>query len=98
MANTEQKYNFKLSLTAGLINDYGIFNLRKGSDLDTDDAYNNIKVMVFIDGQQYVENDATQIMHAGESSFKEFDGVLPTLTDAGGGTEWEVENYGLELR
>lgn len=96
MANTEQKYNLKLSVVAGLQNDYHVFNLRKGDT--SDDAYNNIKVMIFTDGQKYVENEATQIMHAGESSFKEFDGVQPVLADAGGSVEWDIDNYGPELK
>lgn len=96
MANTEQKYNLKLSVVVGLQNDYHVFNLRKSDTFD--DAYNNIKVMIFTDGQQYVENDATQIMHAGESSYREFDGVQPVLADAGGSVEWDIDNYGPELK
>jgi len=37
-------------------------------------------------------------MHAGESSFKEFDGVQPVLADAGGSVEWDIDNYGPELK
>lgn len=96
MANTEKKYNLKLSVVAGLLNDYHVFNLRKGDD--NEDAYNNIKVMIFTDGKQYVENEATQMMHAGESSYKEFDGILPTLADPGGSTQWDVDNYGPQLK
>lgn len=50
MADTEQKYNLRLSVVAGLQNDYNVFNLRQGGASDTDDAYNNIKVMIFTDG------------------------------------------------
>jgi hypothetical protein len=37
-------------------------------------------------------------MHAGESSYREFDGVQPVLADAGGSVEWDTDNYGPELK
>lgn len=89
----EKKYNVKLSAAAGLVDNYSVFNLRKGTVSDSTDAYHNIKIQVFIDGKEYVENSAATFMHAGESSYKEFDGVQPTLQDG----DWTVGNYGHAL-
>jgi hypothetical protein len=44
-------YNTRISIEPGLQDTYQVFNL------DAEYVYNNVKVEVIIDGDQYVEND-----------------------------------------
>ena len=62
-------YNTKISIKPGLQDTYQVFNL------DASKVNENIKIEVIVDGDQYVENDTPQIMHAGNSSYKLFEGI-----------------------
>ena len=81
------KYNTKISIQPGLQDTFGVFNL------DAEFAFNNIRVDVIIDGDQYVESDVSQTLHAGTSSFKEFDGIKPEDSNT-----WDLSNYGEKFR
>lgn len=77
------KYNTRISIEPGLQDTYQVFNL---------DAYyvnKNIKVEVIIDGDQYVESDIPQTMHAGNSNFKQFEGINNENSN-----NWDLSKYG----
>ena len=81
------KYNTKISIQPGLQDTFGVFNL------DADFAFSNIKVDIIIDGDQYVESDASQIAHAGSSNFKEFEGINSEDSNT-----WDLSNFGEKFR
>ena len=76
-------YNTKISIKPGLQDTYQVFNL------DAEYVDKNIKIEVIVDGDQYVENDTPQIMHAGSSSYKPFEGINNEVSN-----DWSLNNYG----
>ena len=80
-------YNTKISIKPGLQDTYQVFNL------DAKQVDKNIKIEVIVDGDQYVENDTPQIMHAGNSSYKLFEGINNENSNT-----WELANYGKKFK
>lgn len=80
-------YNTKISIKPGLQDTYQVFNL----DAKQVDKY--IKIEVIVDGDQYIENDTPQIMHAGNSSYKLFEGINNENSNT-----WELANYGNKFK
>lgn len=80
-------YNTKISIKPGLQDTYQVFNL------DASKVNENIKIEVIVDGDQYVENDTPQIMHAGNSSYKLFEGINNENSNT-----WELANYGKKFK
>lgn len=80
-------YNTKISIKPGLQDTYQVFNL----DASKVDA--NIKIEVIIDGDQYIENGTPQIMHAGNSSYKLFEGINNENSNT-----WSLDNYGKKFK
>ena len=81
------KYNTRISIKPGLQDTYQVFNL------DASKVNENIKIEVIVDGDQYVENDTPQIMHAGNSSYKLFEGINNENSNT-----WELANYGKKFK
>lgn len=69
-----ENYNTRISLSVGLVNTYNIFQL----DAAVADA---IKIEVITDGGQYVEDDASTVMHAGTSNWRDFEGIKDISTN-----------------
>ena len=84
------KGNVRIQVKASLQNNYNVFGLLK--DDTSGDARSKIMVDVITDGSIYVSNTETNILHAGESTFKEFEGLLPVNLATGG--SWQVDQYG----
>ena len=80
-------YNTKISIKPGLQDTYQVFNL------DAEFVDKNIKIEVIVDGDQYIENDTPQIMHAGNSSYKLFEGINNENSNT-----WELANYGKKFK
>ena len=80
-------YNTKISIKPGLQDTYQVFNL------DAEQVDKNIKIEVIVDGDQYVENNTPQIMHAGNSSYKLFEGINNENSNT-----WELANYGKKFK
>ena len=80
-------YNTKISIKPGLQDTYQVFNL------DAEQVDKNIKIEVIVDGDQYIENDTPQIMHAGNSSHKLFEGINNENSNT-----WELANYGKKFK
>ena len=80
-------YNTKISIKPGLQDTYQVFNL------DASKVDENIKIEVIVDGDQYIENDTPQIMHAGNSSHKLFEGINNENSNT-----WELANYGKKFK
>lgn len=80
-------YNTKISIKPGLQDTYQVFNL------DAEQVDKNIKIEVIVDGDQYVENDTPQIMHAGNSSYKLFEGINNENSNT-----WSLDNYGKKFK
>ena len=80
-------YNTKISIKPGLQDTYQVFNL------DASKVNENIKIEVIVDGDQYIENDTPQIMHAGNSSYKLFEGINNENSNT-----WELANYGKKFK
>lgn len=80
-------YNTKISIKPGLQDTYQVFNLDAGQ------VDKSIKIEVIVDGDQYVENDTPQIMHAGNSSYKLFEGINNENSNT-----WELANYGKKFK
>lgn len=80
-------YNTKISIKPGLQDTYQVFNL------DADQVNKYINVEVIIDGDQYVESDIPQIMHAGNSSYKLFEGINNENSNT-----WSLDNYGKKFK
>lgn len=90
-----EKYNTQAKVIAGLQNDYNTFSLRKNKASSSDqDAYSSIKIDIIIDGDIYVENSSSQILQAGESTLKDFEGINPVLKNRDGKFTWEDKKYG----
>ena len=81
------KSNVKISIQAGLQKDYGIFNLNAAS------AYTNILIETITTGKTYVESGETSIMHAGESGYREFEGINPVNA-----IDWDLTILGDKLK
>ena len=80
-------YNTRISVEPGLQNTYQVFNL------NADQVNKHINVEVIIDGDQYVESDTPQIMHAGSSNFRQFEGINNENSNT-----WELTNYGEKFK
>lgn len=80
-------YNTRISVEPGLQNTYQVFNLNAG------EVNKHINVEVIIDGDQYVESDIPQIMHASSSNFKQFEGINNENSNI-----WELANYGKKFK
>lgn len=80
-------YNTKISIKPGLQDTYQVFNL------DAKEVGKNIKIEVIVDGDQYVENDTPQIMHAGSSNYKSFEGINNENSNT-----WSLDNYGKKFK
>lgn len=80
-------YNTKISIKPGLQDTYQVFNL------DASKVDENIKIEVIVDGDQYIENDTPQIMHAGNSSYKLFEGINNENSNT-----WSLDNYGKKFK
>lgn len=80
-------YNTKISIKPGLQDTYQVFNL------DASKVDENIKIEVIVDGDQYIENDTPQIMHAGSSSYKLFEGINNENSNT-----WSLDNYGKKFK
>lgn len=70
--------NIRTAIKVAYQNNYNVFGLLK-SDNPNKNAQEKIQIDVITDGKTYVENDEAQPTHAGESSFKEFEGIYPVL-------------------
>lgn len=81
------KYNTRISIEPGLQDTYQVFNL------DAEHINKNIKVEVIIDGDQYVESDIPQTMHAGNSNFKQFEGINNVNSNS-----WSLSKYGNKFK
>lgn len=86
------KGNVKIKVNASLQNAYNVFGLLRDDSNSDRDARKKIRIDVITDGAVYVSNTETSIIHAGESTFKEFEGVLPTNAQAD--DSWDVSKYG----
>ena len=86
------KGNLRIQVNAFLQDTYNVFNLSKKEQ--GIDARNNIKIDI-IPGKSYVENSEASIVHAGESPYKEFEGILPVLQEED--EEWDISKYGPTL-
>lgn len=75
--------NLRLSVNLGLQDTYGVFKLN--STIAKDD----INVNIYTSGKAYVESEETSVMHAGESYYKEFEGIYPIDSDT-----WSMDNLG----
>jgi hypothetical protein len=85
------KGNVRIQVNAFLQDTFNVFNLSKKNG--ERDARNSIAIEI-IPGKSYVENSETSIVHAGESPYREFEGILPVLhkEDEDGG--WNIAKYG----
>ena len=81
------KYNTRISIEPGLQDTYQVFNLNASQ------IYDKVKVEVIIDGDQYIENDTPQIMHAGSSNFKQFEGINNEVSNV-----WDLSKYGEKFK
>lgn len=63
-----KQYNTRISIQVGLLNTYNIFQLDAARADD-------INIEVITSGNQYVEDDASTVMHAGTSNWREFEGI-----------------------
>lgn len=79
--------NTRISIEPGLQDTYQVFNLNAKKIND------NINIKIIIDGDQYVENDTPQIMHAGDSNFKHFEGINNISSN-----DWDLSNYGEKFK
>ena len=75
--------NLKLSVNLGLQNTYGVFKLNPTI------AANKVNIDIYTSGKTYVESEETSAMHAGESYYKEFEGLNPIDS-----TEWDLKGLG----
>ena len=80
-------YNTKISVEPGLQNTYQVFNLNASQ------VNNHINIEVIVDGDQYIENDTPQIIHAGNSSYKLFEGINNENSNT-----WSLDNYGKKFK
>lgn len=81
------KYNTRISIEPGLQDTYQVFNLNASQ------IYDKVKVEVIIDGDQYIENDTPQIIHAGSSNFKQFEGINNEVSNV-----WDLSKYGEKFK
>ena len=79
--------NTRISIEPGLQDTYQVFNL------DAEKINDNINIKIIIDGDQYVENDIPQIMHAGDSNFKHFEGINNISSN-----DWDLSKYGKNFK
>lgn len=79
----------------GLQKDWGVFNLFGSGE---GNAYDKINIEVMTDGDTYVENTATSIMHAASSPYKELDAIQPLLSKSDGTIGWDIEKYGSNFK
>jgi hypothetical protein len=56
----------------GLQKDWGVFNLYGSGE---GNAYEKINIEVITDGDSYVENTSTSVIHAATSQYKELDAI-----------------------
>ncbi len=77
--------NIKITLEAGLTNDYGVFNLdfNKRKCLSVD---------IISDGDQFVESENSEFQHGGNTNYRNHEGIKPTDSDT---PNWK--NYGSVL-
>lgn len=77
--------NIKITLEAGLTNDYGVFNLdfNKRKCLSVD---------IISDGDQFVESENSEFQHGGNTNYRNHEGIKPIDSNT---HSWE--NYGLAL-
>lgn len=85
------KGNVKIQVNAFLQDTFNVFNLSKKNG--ERDARNSIAVEI-IPGKSYVENSETSIVHAGESPYREFEGILPVLHKEDEDGQWNIAKYG----
>lgn len=79
--------NIKITLEAGLTNDYGVFNL--DLDMIKNPEKNYLSVDIISDGDQFVESENSEFQHGGNTNYKDHEGIKPIDSDT---HYWE--NYG----
>ena len=77
--------NIKITLEAGLTNDYGVFNLdfNKRKCLSVD---------IISDGDQFVESENSEFQHGGNTNYRNHEGIKPIDSNT---PIWK--NYGSRL-
>lgn len=65
--------NINITLEAGLINDYGVFNLNL--DMIKDKEKNCLSVDIISDGDQFVESENSEFQHGGNTNYKDHEGI-----------------------
>lgn len=88
------KGNLKIQVNAFLQDTFNVFSLSKKNEDEKIDARKGIMVEI-IPGKSYVENSETSIIHAGESPYREFEGILPLLQEED--EKWDISKYGPTL-
>ena len=82
--------NIKITLEAGLTNDYGVFNL--DLDMIRNPEKNYLSVDIISDGDQFVESENSEFQHGGNTNYRNHEGIKPIDSDI---HSWE--NYGPAL-
>lgn len=82
--------NINITLEAGLINDYGVFNLNL--DMIKDPKKNCLSVDIISDGDQFVESENSEFQHGGNTNYKDHEGIKPIDSNT---PKWK--NYGSRL-
>lgn len=79
--------NINITLEAGLINDYGVFNLNL--NMIKDKEKNCLSVDIISDGDQFVESENSEFQHGGNTNYKDHEGIKPKDSNT---PNWK--NYG----
>lgn len=88
-------YNLKIQVNMGLQKDWGVFNLYGSGE---GNAYEKINIEVITDGDSYVENTSTSVVHAATSQYKELDAIQPLVTKNDGTKGWDITKYGSNFK
>ena len=67
--------NINITLEAGLINDYGVFNLNL--NMIKDKEKNCLSVDIISNGDQFVESENSEFQHGGNTNYKDHEGIRP---------------------
>lgn len=71
----QKQPNTRISLSLGLQNNYNVFQLVDNN------VINDVGVTIITDGDQYVEDEASSIIHGGNNSWKDFEGIKDISTN-----------------
>lgn len=91
----DKQYNLKIQVNMGLQKDWEVFNLYGDGE---GNAYEHINIELIVDGDSYIENTSTSIMHAATSQYKELDAIQPLVTKSDGTSGWEITKYGSKFK